>query len=172
MVGINGHNVGINEDFPRGSSSSPPTKGLPIGLVFTARTGLIAVWIGPDGLLAIRGSATAGATEMPLRTCGFRRIRGRRDLHGAAVGEDRQVAEDHLFRAVDRRPGIVAAGAAGGLAARLVTSIHSPSLTPVWISVRTAWPFSYLQQKVLSPLWVRAASGSARTPGRSMITLA
>ena len=37
---------------------------------------------------------------------------------------------------------------------RLVTSIHSPSLTPVWISVRTAWPSLYIQQKVLSPLWV------------------
>ena len=29
------------------------------------------------------------------------------------------------------------------VARRLVTSIHSPSLTPVWISVRTAWPFLY-----------------------------
>ena len=35
---------------------------------------------------------------------------------------------------------------------RLVTSIHSPSLTPVWTSVRTAWPSSYVQQKVFSPL--------------------
>ena len=36
------------------------------------------------------------------------------DSHGVAVGEDREVAEDHLFRAVDRGPG----GRRGGAALR------------------------------------------------------
>ena len=34
---------------------------------------------------------------------------------------------------------------------RLVTSIHSPSLTPVWTSVRSARPLSYRQMKDLPP---------------------
>ena len=38
----------------------------------------------------------------------------RSNLHGRTVGEDRQVAEDHLFRAVDRRPGGFMGGGLGG----------------------------------------------------------
>ena len=40
----------------------------------------------------------------------FDLFRRRNDLHGAPVGEDRQVAQDHLFRAFDRCPRIRAVG--------------------------------------------------------------
>ncbi len=53
---------------------------------------------------------------------------------------------------------------------RLVTSIHSPSAAPVWISVRSAWPSTYRQTKDLPPAWVRAYLGRASTPGRSTVT--
>src|SRR6185312_9969603 len=40
----------------------------------------------------------------------FGRALRRGHLHGTAVGEDREVAEDDPFRSVDRRPGVVAGG--------------------------------------------------------------
>ena len=40
----------------------------------------------------------------------FRPARRGGDLHGGAIVEDRQIAEDHLLRTVDRRPGQITRG--------------------------------------------------------------
>ena len=57
--------------------------------------------------------ASAGAEGGRSTNRGQRRLRDLRlgpggcDLHGSAIAEDRQIAEDHLLRAVDRCPGPV-----------------------------------------------------------------
>ena len=68
----------------------------------------------------------------------LRPARPRGDHHGGPIGQDRQVSEDYLFRTVtDAQESSTFDSARRS---NLVTSIHRPSLTPVRISVRAAWP--------------------------------
>ena len=75
------------------------------------------------------------------------------------------ITQNHLFRAVDRRPCAIARGVAtihdldplAIVGARIDLGVHD---TPVL----------HIQHKVLLPLQSTAPIGTARTPGRSMTT--
>ena len=95
---------------------------------------------------------------------------GRNDLHRPALGENRQIAQDHLFRAADRRPGIRAIGRRW----KLVIGDFDPlAVTDAGLDLR---PYG-LAVLVLPAVSLLAGmrergQGQRRTPGRSMITLA